>query len=257
MEPLVEPGMQRADSAVIGDVHGCSKELEELLEILLETQASRRIRLVGDLLTRGPDPAGVVALIRKTRDAGVDIHSTCGNHDLRLYNAMLLHRRGIQLDRVARAERETIERLGNEARRNEAFELLSETVDRIRSTAGPATVIHGGIDPELGLEGTSGHELIHRKAGPGQRHWWEDYDGSDGLIVVGHKRVKSPVHRKHGGRTIAVNVDTGCVSGGRLTAYLVERDEFIAVESRQIPESLSDLVVELGSRPDDEIAIAG
>ena len=97
--------MQRADSAVIGDVHGCSKELEELLEILLETRASRRIRLVGDLLTKGPDPAGVVALIRETRDAGVDIHSTCGNHDLRLYHAMLRHRRGIQLDGVARAAR--------------------------------------------------------------------------------------------------------------------------------------------------------
>ena len=83
--------MQRTDSAVIGDVHGCSQELEELLEILLESRAPRRIRLVGDLLTRGPDPAGVVALIRRTREAGVDIHSTCGNHDLRLYNAMVRH----------------------------------------------------------------------------------------------------------------------------------------------------------------------
>ena len=109
----------------------------------------------------------------------------------------------------------------------------------------------------LGLEGTSRHELIHRKAGPGERHWWDDYDGADGLIVVGHKRVKSPIHRHHQGRPIAVNVDTGCVSGGRLTSYLVERDEFIAVESRQITRPLSNLVVELESPAGERIAIAG
>ncbi|MBC01835.1 MAG: hypothetical protein CMJ34_00835 [Phycisphaerae bacterium] len=252
--------MQRTDSAVIGDVHGCSQELEELLEILLESRAPRRIRLVGDLLTRGPDPAGVVALIRRTREAGVDIHSTCGNHDLRLYNAMVRHRRGIGTERLSRVDRRTIERLGDEARRHDAFELLTETVDRIRSTAGPATVIHAGIDPVLGLEGTSDHELVHRKAGPGQRHWWKDYDGRDGLIVVGHKRVGSPVRVRRAGRPIAVDVDTGCVTGGRLTAYLVERDEFIEVESRQVrrnPSDLSRIVIEVPSRPDDEAAVAG
>ena len=256
MKPLLEGRMRRADSAVIGDVHGCSQELEELLEILLETGRPRRIRLVGDLLTKGPDPAGVVTLIQEARDAGVDIHSTCGNHDLRLHQAMLQHRRGMRLDRMARAERATIERLGTDERRNEALELLNETVKRIRSTAGPATVIHGGIDPVLGLGSTSDHELIHRKAAPGERHWWEEYDGRDGLIVVGHKRVKAPVHRIGRGRTIAVNVDTGCVAGGRLTAYLVERDEFVAVESRQIPEVLSDLVVEVPTSIGG-IAIAG
>ena len=70
--------------------------------------------------------AAVVALIRRTRQAGVDIHSTCGNHDLRLYNAMLRHRRGIGTDRLSRVERRTIERLGDEARRQDAFELLTE-----------------------------------------------------------------------------------------------------------------------------------
>ena len=60
-----------------------------------------------------------------------------------------------------------------------------------------------------------------------------DYVGEDGLIVCGHKPVDAPIRSVRNARPVAVNVDTRCVAGGSLTAYLVEHDEFIAVESRQ------------------------
>lgn len=242
--------MPRTDSAVIGDVHGCADELDELLAVLLERSPGRRIRFVGDLLTKGPDPSGVVGLIRDLRAAGVDIHSVCGNHDLRLLNAMLRHRDGFDLAGIPRTERETIERIGDESRRAVAMELLLETVGRIRCTAGPATVIHGGIDPGLGLDRTPPHELVHRKARSGERPWWEEYDGEDGLIVVGHKPMKMPLRITVEDRPVAVNIDTGCVGGGRLTAYLVEADQFLSVESRQIPDrSASDMFDHDTERP--------
>lgn len=249
--------MRRIESAVIGDVHGCANELEELLEVLLERTPQRRLRLVGDLLTKGPDPRRVVSLIRRLQAAGIDIQSVCGNHDLRLLSAMFRHRNGVDLARIPRLERETIKRLGDEAGRIAAMELLFETVDRIRCTAGPATVIHGGIDPERGLDGTTPHELIHRKARSGERHWWEDYRGEDGLIVVGHKPVKTPVRMTREGRPVAVNVDTGCAGGGRLTAYLVEADEFIAVESRQVPKRSGENEIDCDSNRTRRIMLAG
>ena len=249
--------MRRTDSAIIGDVHGCSEELEELLDALLENAPRRRIRLVGDLLTRGPDPAGVVSLIRDLQSAGVDIRSVCGNHDIRLFKAMRRCREGLDPAKLPKNERNTIRRLGDEAHRNQAFDLLAQTVERIRSKAGPATVIHGGIDPALGLEGTTPHELIHRKAGAGERPWWDDYDGRDGLIVVGHKPVKSPVRVTRDGRPVAVNVDTGCAAGGRLTAYLVEADDFIAVESRQVTSGIDRNRIEITNPDHPEFAIAG
>ena len=46
---------------IVGDVHGCSIELGEMIR---KTQASRII-LVGDLFTKGPDPIGVWNLIQK------------------------------------------------------------------------------------------------------------------------------------------------------------------------------------------------
>ncbi|MCP4835446.1 MAG: hypothetical protein GY895_11875 [Phycisphaera sp.] len=249
--------MRRIDSAVIGDVHGCADELEELLEVLLERTPERRLRLVGDLLTKGPDPLRVISLIRRLQASGVDVQSVCGNHDLRLLAAMFRHRNGGDLARIPRLERETIRRLGDEAGRIAAMELLFETVNRIRCTAGSATVVHGGIDPERGLEATSPHELVHRKARSGQRHWWEDYRGGDGLIIVGHKPVKAPVRMTHEGRPVAVNVDTGCVGGGRLTAYLVEADEFIAVESRQVPKRSGECGIARDSDRSHRITLAG
>ena len=56
----------------IGDVHGCSAELAALLELARPT----RVILVGDLFTKGPDAAGVWALIVATGAEAV-----MGNHD--------------------------------------------------------------------------------------------------------------------------------------------------------------------------------
>ena len=227
--------MARTESVVIGDVHGCAEELDELLEILLEDDPTRTIRLVGDLLTKGPDPGGVVDAIEGARRLGVDIHSVCGNHDLSLHHALAATRGRATPHDLRPRDRETIARLGDPRRHAAALALLDETVARTISRAGPATVVHAGIDPRRGLEGTTPHELVHLKAAAGETPWWERYDGRDGLIVFGHKPASRPIRATRSDAPIAVNVDTGCVLGGRLTAYLVERDEFISVESRQVP----------------------
>ena len=46
---------------IIGDVHGCSVELQKMISVV---QPSKTI-LVGDLFTKGPDPKGVWTLIQK------------------------------------------------------------------------------------------------------------------------------------------------------------------------------------------------
>ena len=116
-----------------------------------------------------------------------------------------------------------------------AWRRLADTVSRVESDAGAATVVHAGIRTAFGLAGTDPHDKIHLRPGPGESPWWIDYAGDEGLIVCGHKPVEAPIRSVRNERPVAVNVDTGCASGGALTAYLVEHDEFIAVESRQIP----------------------
>ena len=64
---------------VIGDVHGCYQELQDLLRAVKATPYDRLIS-VGDLISKGPDSRAVVEWAMKTRN----LECVLGNHELRL-----------------------------------------------------------------------------------------------------------------------------------------------------------------------------
>lgn len=223
-------------TAIIGDIHGCGVEFEELTQYLLECEHIQRVVLTGDLFTKGPTPDRVVHVLNDLLERNCDVVPICGNQDLRLFSAMLRLETGLSTADLPKAERRTCQLLEASDCTAHAIQWLATAVDKIQwSDERGTTVVHGGIDPELGLAGTSDYDKVHMKARDDERHWWLDYDGRDGLIVVGHKPVDEPVCITHGGSPVAINIDTGCVYGGRLTSYLLDTGEFIAVESRQIP----------------------
>lgn len=61
---------------VIGDIHGCLEEFNELLELIEFKRGNDRLVLLGDLVDRGPDPVGVVRLARV-----LGAESVLGNHE--------------------------------------------------------------------------------------------------------------------------------------------------------------------------------
>src|SRR5262245_51053612 len=61
---------------VVGDVHGCIEEFDELLRGLEYRPGLDDLGLLGDLMDKGPDPVGVV---RRAREIGA--RSVLGNHD--------------------------------------------------------------------------------------------------------------------------------------------------------------------------------
>lgn len=215
----------------MGDVHGCGHSLEALLDRLDRECPAARIILVGDLLTKGEAPDLVVELLGARTATGRPVETICGNHDRRMLAAMLAVEHGAAAEDLPGAERRCLERLDRAGLVREARGLLEETVSRIeiRDGAGAWTAIHAGLDPRLGLDRTPDEVKWSIKAGPGEDHWWDRYSGEDGLIVFGHKPVTTPIRRCVEGRPVAVNVDTGCVYGGALTAYLVGGDRFVWV----------------------------
>lgn len=225
-------------AAVVGDVHGCGEEFLALLARLDAERPGITVIPVGDLLTKGPRPDLVVRAILDRREAGRPIDLVCGNHEQLLLASILLVARGHPLEDLGAAERECLEILRKARLVRNAQALLAEACDTIvRSgrTADGRTfhVVHGGIDPELGLHGTPDPIKVHRKAFGDDPHWWESYRGDDGLIIVGHQPLREPLVLRRAGRPIVVGVDTGCVRGHRLTAYLTDEDRLLSVASRQ------------------------
>lgn len=224
----------------MGDVHGCGSALDRLLDRLDRSHPTARVILVGDLLTKGPEPHRVVEILRRRRGEGRPIESVCGNHDRRMLAALLAIERGLPEYELPSAERRCLEQLRRHDRVDEARSLLDEVTRRIEiRDARGFTVLHAGLDPALGLDRTSDEVKWSIRAREGERPWWDRYHGEDGLIVFGHKPQDRPMRRYARGRLVAVNVDTGCAMGGDLTAYLVEADRFLSVRGRTAPSRIT------------------
>ena len=83
--------MQTARTAtiVVGDVHGCGAELEQLIQTVERWFPAARLIFVGDLFTKGPEPGRVASAILDRRATGARVELVCGNHDLRLLSAVV------------------------------------------------------------------------------------------------------------------------------------------------------------------------
>ncbi len=227
------------ETLVIGDVHGCAGELRRLLEYSAFDPARHRGICTGDLYTRGPDPRGVWHLLRRFR-----LEAVRGNHEDYLLDALP------QLP----ADDPTLSAISPDARATaRAFDgrqrsaLLRALRDLPSALHGPRRagshepawiVVHAGIDPRRGIESSADPRTCTRirywpPGAPKSHHWHEFYQGET-LLVFGHDAVGGLVeHRTADGRPRAIGIDTGCVYGGRLTGYWIERDSLVSVPAER------------------------
>ena len=66
---------------VIGDVHGCLKQLDQLLAMIERETPNAQLLFTGDIINRGPDSLGV---LRRVMAMGDRAQMVLGNHDLHL-----------------------------------------------------------------------------------------------------------------------------------------------------------------------------
>jgi hypothetical protein len=198
-----------ARTIIVGDVHGCSAELSMLLE-RVGFAAGDRLVLVGDLVVRGPDPAGVLDLVEKLGG-----HAVRGNHEDRLLaiRARRAPANAAQRDAVARLE----------PRHWEAIERWPLWIDLSEHGV---RVVHAGVVPNVPIERQKPRDLMYMRcldaAGApvekrGGTLWGARYTGGP-HVVFGHNAGPDPQLHPW-----ATGIDTGCVYGGQLTAMVLPR----------------------------------
>ncbi len=223
---------------IIGDIHGCSAELEALLGKLGYADGvhpeGRQAVFVGDLVDRGPDSPAVLRRVMAMVKSG-DALCVPGNHE----NKYGRHLKGRKVQHT-HGLAETVEQMAGESEefRTEVREFIDSLVSHYVLDGGRLVVCHAGL-PEKYHGRTSGRVRSHALYGettgetdefglPVRYPWAEDYRGR-AAVVYGHTPVPEATWLNN-----TICLDTGAVFGGKLTALRWPERELVDVPAERV-----------------------
>jgi protein phosphatase len=240
---------ERGPFDIIGDVHGCCDELEELLAALGYVKGDgggdgagsawahpegRKAIFVGDLVDRGPRIVDTLKTVMSMVRAGTAM-CVPGNHDTKLKRKLEGHdvkiSHGLDLS-LAELDRETPEFQADVQR------FLHKLISHFVLDDGALVVAHAGLKEEM--QGRASAKVwdfalfgdvtgeIDEYGLPVRNNWAADYRGR-ASVVYGHTPAPKPEWLN---RTI--NIDTGCVFGGSLTALRWPEKTLMSVPARAV-----------------------
>jgi protein phosphatase len=226
---------------IIGDVHGCYDELSDLLRRLgyvlpeasrpLGHPQGRTVVFLGDLVDRGPRIVDVLRLVMDAVDAG-SAQCVIGNHEWKLVRK--LWGRNVK---VAHGLAETLAQLDREQEefRDRVARFIEGLPSHLVLDAGRLVVAHGGLKEHMHgreTERIRAFAMYGDTTGefdewgmPVRLDWAEHYEGK-ATVVYGHTPVHEPEWQNN-----TINIDTGCVFGGKLTALRYPERELVSVEA--------------------------
>ena len=235
---------------IIGDIHGCYDETVALLQKLdyqLEVSddgknddlqvshpENRQVVFLGDLVDRGPNSPAVLKLVMSMVQSGV---AWCvpGNHDLKLQKKL----KGKNVN-LQHGLAETMEQLEGESPefQTEVREFLYRLVSHYVFDEGQLVVAHAGLKEEMQGRGSGAVRafcLYGETTGeidefglPVRYNWASEYRGK-AKVVYGHTPVPEAEWLN---RTI--DIDTGCVFGGKLTALRYPEETLVSVPAHKV-----------------------
>ncbi len=226
---------------IIGDIHGCCDELEMLLDQLgyIRTDGvyrhpgGRQAAFLGDFCDRGNRNADVLRLVMDMVKDGSAI-AVPGNHDVKLLK--YLRGKNIAMTHGIDKTIAEIEAQGEDFKQ-EVASFIDGLISHYVLDDGRLVIAHAGLKEEyIGRASGKVREfcLYGEVTGetdefglPVRHNWAADYRGR-ATVVYGHiagEEVSSL------NRTVCI--DTGCVFGGKLTAYRYPEGETVSVDAKE------------------------
>ena len=229
---------------IIGDVHGCYDELCELLEKLgyqvnsdtffALPPPSRKALFVGDLVDRGPNSPAVLKLLMNMVTQGEALCAP-GNHDARLVRK-LRDGKGQETHGL----KQTLEQLASESEefKKQVVRFLEGLPSHLVLSEGQLVIAHAGLPARMhnrsggrvrsfALYGDTTGEKDEYDM-PVRLDWAKDYRGK-AAVVYGHTPVGQARWLNN-----TINIDTGCVFGGSLSALRWPERELVQVKSHAV-----------------------
>lgn len=217
--------MQR--TIVVGDVHGCIRELQLLLSQCGYSSADRVV-LAGDLVAKGPDSQAVVQFAREN-----GILAVLGNHDA----FAIAHRNDVgKIDRLHGRRSYLGQLLPEDWAYLEALPLFLR-LGQAKPGGPEHVVVHAGAVPGIPLEQQKREHLLSLRSiddtgAPTSRllvhfPWSAKWKGPESL-VFGHDAVRGMQQTE-----LATGIDTGCVYGRALTGLVLPEGKTLRVPALQ------------------------
>lgn len=236
---------------IIGDIHGCFDELVELLQKLgyqikeinydeekfgfeVLPPSNRKVIFLGDLVDRGPASPAVLKLVMSMVHAQI-AYCVPGNHDMKLHK--FLTGKQVQLKHGLE---ETVKQLENEPEsfKKKVEQFLYGLVSHYVFDQGNLVVAHAGLKEEMQGRGSGAVRsfcMYGETTGetdefglPVRHNWAKEYRGK-AKVVYGHTPVPNAEWLNK-----TIDIDTGCVFGGKLTALRYPEEELIAVNAKLV-----------------------
>ena len=211
-------------TVIVGDVHGCARELEQLLSAI-GLESKDRLYCVGDLISRGPDSGAVLRIVRS-----MGARSVLGNHEWRLLEAYRSGKRSPSYSSCRPSEQRLFKTLaGDDWAWLDSCPLVLDLPEH------SVRIVHAGILSGVPVESQSAEVLTRMRSITdqgeaseqlGTQSWAAHYRGEP-HVVFGHNAQRGLQSHPY-----ATGLDTGCVYGGSLSALVLEAGERVPYEEK-------------------------
>ena len=229
-------------TVVIGDIHGCLNEFQELLDLVDYKSPHVRVILVGDLIDRGYYSQQCIKLARE-----LGLEAVLANHELKFLK--WYRSQGSRMDN-------TYHKLPHYTQfSDEDINYISQMPLYIKLPELNTIVIHAGVRPGVSIENQRKEDLCYlryvdanqkfvslkkiKAAGGkpealGPKFWTEFGPFGMGDIIYGHSVWKEPRIDQFEDGSKCIGIDLGCCFGGTLCGYIIETGEFVQVKAKQV-----------------------